>query len=136
LIYLLDTTAFSDFVRDRPRMDARMASLSSDDRLIICSIVLGEVLYGLERLSEGRRRSELEKSVSAILQLTGCEPVPAAAANHYAVAKRARQRAGIPLDENDLWIAATALALGAVLVTRDSDLLRHIEGLQVENWKD
>jgi hypothetical protein len=28
------------------------------------------------------------------------------------------------LDENDLWIAATALALDAVLITRDSDFQR------------
>ena len=27
----------------------------------------------------------------------------------------------LPLDENDLWIAATALALGTTLVTGDSD---------------
>ena len=26
-----------------------------------------------------------------------------------------------PIDENDRWIAATALALGATLVTRDGD---------------
>jgi predicted nucleic acid-binding protein len=37
------------------------------------------------------------------------------------------------LDENDLWIAATALALDAVLVTRDSDF-QQIEGLSVNDW--
>jgi predicted nucleic acid-binding protein len=35
---------------------------------------------------------------------------------------------GLPLDENDLRIAATALALGATLVSRDSDF-QTIEGL-------
>ena len=34
----------------------------------------------------------------------------------------------LPLDENDLWIAATALSLGATLVSRDSDF-RAIEDL-------
>ncbi len=37
------------------------------------------------------------------------------------------------MDENDLWIAATALSLGATLVTRDSDY-EGIEGLQIEDW--
>jgi predicted nucleic acid-binding protein len=37
------------------------------------------------------------------------------------------------LDENDLWIAATALSVGAVLVTMDSDFER-VEGLTVEDW--
>jgi len=62
-----------------------------------------------------------------------CEPVPDSSGEHYARAKLARQRSGLPLDENDLWIAATALALGATLVTRDNDF-RHIDGLTVDNW--
>ena len=35
--------------------------------------------------------------------------------------------------KNDLWIAATALALDAVLITRDSDF-QQIEGLSVNDW--
>lgn len=42
----------------------------------------------------------------------------------------ARQQRGLPLDENDLYAAATALALGATLVSRDIDF-GGIEGLQV-----
>ncbi|HUE24770.1 MAG TPA: PIN domain-containing protein [Bryobacteraceae bacterium] len=34
------------------------------------------------------------------------------------------------LDENDLWIAATAISLGATLVSRDRDF-EGIEGLRV-----
>jgi predicted nucleic acid-binding protein len=40
---------------------------------------------------------------------------------------------GLVLDENDLWIAATAFALDAVLLTRDSDF-QQIEGLSVSDW--
>ena len=42
--------------------------------------------------------------------------------------KVSQQRRGLPLDENDLWIAATALVLDATLVSRDSDF-QAIEGL-------
>jgi predicted nucleic acid-binding protein len=47
--------------------------------------------------------------------------------------KIARQRKGLTLDENDLWIAACALALQATLVSRDGDF-GQIEGLNVEDW--
>jgi predicted nucleic acid-binding protein len=39
----------------------------------------------------------------------------------YAGLKNSQQRCGKSLDENDLWMAATALASGAKLVTRDGD---------------
>jgi predicted nucleic acid-binding protein len=44
--------------------------------------------------------------------------------------KLSRQQHGLTLDENDLWVAATALALGATLVGRDSDFAS-IDGLAV-----
>jgi predicted nucleic acid-binding protein len=42
-------------------------------------------------------------------------------------------RQGTPLDENDLWIAATARALDAAVVTTDSDFQR-VSGIQKEDW--
>jgi tRNA(fMet)-specific endonuclease VapC len=59
--------------------------------------------------------------------------VPEAAADAYANIKHAGEQQGLRLDENDLWIAATALALGATLVTRDSDF-RSVEGLSRTDW--
>ena len=47
------------------------------------------------------------------------------AGEHYAAVKAARQQSGLTLDENDLWLAATAL--GATLVSHDSDF-RGIKG--------
>jgi predicted nucleic acid-binding protein len=52
------------------------------------------------------------------------------APDSYAAVKLTRQQRGLALDENDLWIAATALVLGGTLVTRDRDFLG-IEGLPV-----
>ncbi|MBI3462130.1 MAG: type II toxin-antitoxin system VapC family toxin [Planctomycetes bacterium] len=62
-----------------------------------------------------------------------CESVPEAVGDHYGRVKRETERRGLSLDENDLWIAATALAVNVVLVTRDSDF-RRVSGLRVEDW--
>jgi len=135
MIFLLDTNAFADLMREHPKMEAHLASLSSVDRIVICSVVRGEVRYGLERLPQGKRRQELEAKAAKLFAVLPCEPVPEGAGDHYARIKIARQRKGLALDENDLWIAATALALGAVLVSRDSDF-QQIEGLKVEDWTE
>lgn len=133
MIYLLDTNAFSDWMREHPKLDARLASLPTSDRIIICTIVRGEILHGLARLADSRRKRNLQAKADELLAMITCEPIPEKAADCYAEIKLARARAGLTLDENDLWIAATALALGAVLVTRDTDF-RKINGLTVEDW--
>lgn len=97
-----------------------IAGLNQEDRLVICPIVRGEILFGVSRLPLGRRRTELERTAGRFLALFRCEPIPPQAADIYAAVKLARIQGGLGLDENDLWIAATALALGATLVSRDS----------------
>jgi tRNA(fMet)-specific endonuclease VapC len=126
--YLLDTNAISALMRADTRMASWLSSIGPDDRVVVCAIARGEILFGLERLARGRRRNELEGKAGKLFAILPCEPVPAAAGDRYANVKVSQQRRGLPLDENDLWIAATALALDATLVSRDSDF-RAIEGL-------
>jgi len=133
VIFLFDTNAFSDLMREHPQLDTRLASLSSADQIMICSVVRGEIQYGLVRLPTGQRRQMLEAKAAKLFAILPCAPVPEAAGDYYAQIKVTRQQQGLSLDENDLWIAATARALGAVLVSRDRDF-QHIDGLQVEDW--
>ena len=107
-----------------------MAGLSPGDRVVTCTIILGEILYGIARLPAGKRRTELEESGRKFLAVFRCEPVPERAGDFYATVKLTQQQRGLSLDENDLWIAATALALDATLVSRDSDF-ESIDGLPV-----
>ena len=130
MIYLLGTNAIRDLMRAPPRIENWMAGLDQGDRVVTCTIVRGEVLFGIARLPEGRRRAELEETGRQFLAVLRCEPVPERAGDFYAAVKLARQQRGLALDENDLWVAATALALGATLVSRDSDFTG-IDGLPV-----
>jgi predicted nucleic acid-binding protein len=130
VIYLLDTNAISALMREDPRMASWLSSIRPDDRVVICTITRGEILFGLERLAPGRRRSDLEEKALRLFAALPCEPIPSSAGDRYANVKAAQQRRGLPLDENDLWIAATTLAIDATLVSRDSDFLA-VEGLAV-----
>ena len=74
--------------------------------------------------SRDRLKAALETKAEILFAALSCEPVPPAAGDRYASVKLAQQRLGLSLDENDLWIAATALAIGATLVSSDSDFQR------------
>jgi predicted nucleic acid-binding protein len=128
--YLLDTNAISDLMRAVPQVENWMAALGQSDRVVTCTIARGEILFGIARLPQGRRRMELEQTGRQFLNAVRCEPVPERAADFYAAVKLARQQRGLAMDENDLWMAATALALDATLVSRDSDF-QGIDGLRV-----
>ncbi|MCX7967899.1 MAG: type II toxin-antitoxin system VapC family toxin [Armatimonadetes bacterium] len=133
VVLLLETTAFSDLMREHKQLIALLEKLSDEDIVVTCTIVRGEILYGIARLPEGWRKRKLEEKASKIFEAIPCLAVPEEAADYYAATKLAQQQKGLALDENDLWIASTALALKAVLLTRDTDF-KQIEGLHVMDW--
>src|SRR4029077_7023338 len=133
MMFLLDTNAFSDLMRKNTKLELRLSSLAPADGVVICPIVRGEIRFGIEQLPQSKRRQDLEIQTSPLFNAIPCEAIPEAAADHYARIKVTRQQKGLVLDENDLWIAATALALDAALITRDSDF-QQIEGLSVKDW--
>ena len=120
-------------MREHPQLDTHLAGLAPTDRVVICPVVRGEIYYGIERLPQGTRQQDLAAKAVKLFAVIPCESVPEKAGDHYAKIKPARQRKGLTLDENDLWIAATTLALGAVLISRDSDF-QQINGLIVNDW--
>lgn len=120
-------------MRRAPKVRSRIANLSANDRAVICTITRGEILYGLTRLPLGKRRQDLEADVTRLFSQVDCVSVAEVVGDRYATIKSAAERQGTPLDENDLWIAATALSLNAVLVSTDSDFQR-VNALKVENW--
>jgi toxin FitB len=86
------------------------------------SVNKAEILYGIVALPDGRRRAALIAAAEAMFaeELAGrVLPFNDVAADHYAEIVTARCRAGRPIEAFDALIAATALAAGADLATRD-----------------
>ena len=119
-----------------PYVTARFDSLSDlNDYLFTCTIVRGEILFGIQKLPIGRRRQVLESQAINLFEELPCLAIPKQAPDYYAPMKNYAEQQGTPLSENDLWIASTAIALEAILVTADSDFQRIAEfGLKLEDW--
>jgi tRNA(fMet)-specific endonuclease VapC len=133
--YLLETSTCSLLMANHTQIKTHLAAIKPSDSLFTCTIVRGEILFGIERLPAGRRRKALENQATNLFAILPCEVIPKPAGDHYAYLKREAEKQGTPLDENDLWIAATALALDAILVTADSDFQRITGlGLRLEDW--
>jgi tRNA(fMet)-specific endonuclease VapC len=131
--FLLDSTTFSFLMERRAEVVTHMGSVGPADRVAVCTIVRGEILYGLERMPPGHRRRENERAAAELFEVLPCDGLPEAVADAYARIKYDAERKGTQLAENDLWIAATALAQGATVVTSDADFGR-VRGLGTEDW--
>lgn len=116
----LDTNRVVDLFRG----DARLADrLGTCDEVWIPLFVLAEIKAGFQGGTQ-RRRNEillqrlLNKATVGVL-LPGRET-----AEHYARLFVQLKRAGTPVPNNDLWIAALALEHDLVLITRDEHFTR------------
>ena len=133
--YLLETSTCSASMRNDLKVKERLKSLTESDYPFVCPIVKGEILFGIVRHQNEQRRRNLQQKANELFAEIPCDPIPENVADFYAKIKVAAKRQGTPLDECDLWIAATALALDTILVTSDSDYGRIAElGLRLENW--
>ena len=130
ILYLLDTDTCSYIAkRSRPSVVRRYDQLKSDE-WAISAINYAEILYGIEPFPPGH---PLRIKVKAFLFSANVLDWPSSAAAAYAdIKNRARQQ---PVAEQDMLIAAHAIALDATLVTNNT---RHFgrmgRGLRFENW--
>ncbi len=114
-------------------VEKAVGDLAPPDEVVICSIVRGEILHGLYRLSDGKKRQTLTARANLHFADFPCTAITREIAGQYAETRSECERNGQCVSDNDLWIAATAQTLNATLITKDSDSGR-IEGLRVENW--
>jgi tRNA(fMet)-specific endonuclease VapC len=131
-LYLLDANTISAVMGDHPKVKAKMAAVQPA-RIVTCVIVRGEIRYGLEKLPTGKRRANLESKAAAAFAALPIEPIDPTAGEIYATIRRSLELKGRTIRDNDLWIAAATLSLGATLVSNDQGFT-YVPGLKVEDW--
>ena len=128
---LLDINICIYVARSHPATVARRFARAAPGSLGISIITWGELCFGAAKSNDPSRAHSLLEQFSRIVEVL---PLPAEAGLHYGEVRAALQRAGTPIGNNDLWIAAHALALGVPLVSNNLREFERVPGLKLENW--
>jgi tRNA(fMet)-specific endonuclease VapC len=135
--FLLDTNILSEPLKPTPSATVMGRLKAHSGELGTASVVWGELVYGVERMPQGKRRVTVEGFLSALRQ-SDLEVLPydQAAADWHGRERARLEAAGVPRPFVDSQIAAVARRHGVTLVTRNVTDFQHFEGLQLENWFD
>jgi tRNA(fMet)-specific endonuclease VapC len=129
--YLLDTNICIYIAKHNPPEVRQHFSEHKKEHLAMSVVTLGELRHGAEK-SQAR-----EKAVTVLTQLISSINVlelPVDAGVQYGQIRAALEKKGQIIGNNDLWIAAHALASGLIVVTNNVREFARIDNLAIENW--
>ncbi|NNG37376.1 PIN domain-containing protein [Nakamurella aerolata] len=135
---ILDTNVVSEVLEPQPdaRVVAWMESLTDD--VAITSVTLAELLAGLRRLPEGKRKVGLTAAVETVIgpyrDTRAIIAFDAAAASRYADILAARESEGLPIATGDAQIAAICRAHDATCATRNTKDFVHTGIALIDPW--
>jgi hypothetical protein len=122
---LLDTNVISDPARPAPNLAVRAwLDAQPSASLFLCTPVLAELRFGVERLADGARKRRLRVAADQIeydLYRDRILSFDASAASQYGRVAADRGRMGRRMGQMDALIASIALAHRAALATRDTE---------------
>ena len=131
LRYMLDANIVIYIRRKRPESVLRRFGRLRPGEACISVIAFGELLYGANKSSQ--REVALERLYELAKELPALA-LPENAAATYGFVRAELENRGEMIGNNDLWIAAHALASGLTLVTNNEKEFRRVRGLKVQNW--
>lgn len=133
----LDTNVVSELMRATPDDRVmRWLDAQAPDTLVITSVTVAELLYGIARLPAGRRRTQLEAAFAETLEEEfTILPFDEAAAVDYATIVASQEMRGRKVSMADAMIAATCMTAGATLATRNTKDFDPLGVELVDPWR-
>lgn len=127
--YLLDSDTYTFLAEENPNVVAHITALEPEDRGYISFATVGEWEYGYYNTLNLPLRSKIRTTGDrAFDYLSGVIQSSQDINSIYGQIRAGLRRAGTMIPLNDVWIAATALAIGATLVTHDNHF-QHVKNL-------
>jgi tRNA(fMet)-specific endonuclease VapC len=125
--YLLDTNICIYIKNHRPAEVLTRFSKLPPGKVAMSAITYGELCFGAEKSSKPKESRHILEHLIALIPVL---PLDETVSTHYGKIRQHLQAIG----NNDLWIAAHALANKLILVTNNVAEFERVPGLRVENW--
>lgn len=129
--FLLDTNICIYIRQKKPLELLRRFEQLRAGEAAISVVTYGELLYGAEK--SNHRSAALER-IRTFVTIIPALPMPEVAGEAYGKVRIDLESHGEIIGNNDLWIAAHALASQLILVTNNDKEFRRVRGLKVQNW--
>jgi len=129
--YLLDTDTCIYIRQSRPEQVLLRFQKIRPGEAVISTITYGELIYGAAKSGQ---QAEALGRIHGFVALVPALHLPENAGETYGFIRAELESRGEVIGNNDLWIAAHALASGLTLVTNNEKEFRRVRGLKVQNW--
>ena len=129
--YLLDTNICIYIAKGQPLSVRHRFAQHTLQEMAMSTITVGELWFGAGK-SQARERAL--NTLEQLVRMIQPSALPMAAAQHYGQIRATLQQQGQTIGNNDLWLAAHALAEDWTLVTNNTREFARVPGLRVENW--
>lgn len=120
---ILDTNVLSELMRSQPNeIVLRWIGTHKATELFITALTQAEILYGLELLPQGKRKTALKQAAQSMFDLDFARRIisfDSDAARQFVIIAAKRKKLGRPISQVDAQIAALASAYNAMLATRN-----------------
>lgn len=132
MIYFLDTNICIYYIKGKfsENINKHLRKIKISN-IKIPSVVVAELYYGAEKSSMPEKSKSVFDSFLANFEIVDFDNK---AALKYGKIRADLERNGMPIGNNDLEIAATALANKATLVTHNTSEFSRIAELKIDDW--
>ena len=130
---LIDASVLVEIERGGLDLQAVLEA-QADLEVAISAVTASELLHGVHRATQGKRRMRREAFVEHLLGRLPVVPFDLLAARVHARLWAELAAKGTPVGERDLLIAATAVARGYAVATHDTRSFPRIPGVTLLAW--
>jgi tRNA(fMet)-specific endonuclease VapC len=129
--YMLDTDICIYISKRRPSEVRERFERLKPGQIMMSVITYGELYYGA---SKSKQRAEALAHLGEMVRDVPVEDLKSTASQEYGMIRAALEKQGRVIGNNDIWIAAHAMALNVTLATNNDREFLRVTGLSVENW--